>query len=159
MLKNFIKPELKNYDTGETYEFGTEEYKKAAKEFRRLFLEDLPRYTDLLEKYERFKNSLVDVSKVPSSNNKDINVATGSETNKNILSNSNTSEQSKSMYRFNQLERNANENKKYLKSKSKKNNYSHKSENNNNLQITSSIMKKTNTKKTENKSNSILFFI
>lgn len=63
MLKNFIKPELKNYDTDEVYEFGSEEYKKAAKEFRRLFLEDLPRYTDLLEKYERFKNSLVDPSK------------------------------------------------------------------------------------------------
>ena len=63
MLKKFIKPELRNYDTGEKYEVDTEEYKKAAKEFRRLFLEDLPRYRDLLGKYERFKGSLVDPNK------------------------------------------------------------------------------------------------
>jgi hypothetical protein len=67
MIKQFIKPNLKNEDTGEPIEVGSDEYKNEAKEFRRLFLEDLPRFTDLLVKYERFKGSLLDGGK------KDIN--------------------------------------------------------------------------------------
>jgi len=63
MIKQFIKPNLKNEDTGEPIEVGSDEYKNEAKEFRRLFLEDLPRFTDLLDKYERFKDSLVDKTK------------------------------------------------------------------------------------------------
>ena len=67
MIKQFVKPNLKNEDTGEPIEIGSDEYKNEAKEFRRLFLEDLPRFTDLLVKYERFKGSLLDDGK------KDIN--------------------------------------------------------------------------------------
>jgi hypothetical protein len=67
MIMQFIKPSLKDEETGEPIEVGSDEYKIQAKEFRRLFLEDLPRFTDLLIKYERFKGSLVDSVK------KDIN--------------------------------------------------------------------------------------
>lgn len=62
MLKNYFKPKLE-------YEIGTPEYKKAAQEFRRLFLEDMDKMSVHLLKYERFKGKLPD-------NLKDINKLT-----------------------------------------------------------------------------------
>jgi hypothetical protein len=63
MIKQFIKPNLKNEDTGEPIEIGSDEYKREATEYRRHFMEDLPQFKDLLTKYERFKGSLADASK------------------------------------------------------------------------------------------------
>lgn len=62
MLKRFVKPQL-NTEDGEPIEQGTEEYKRDAVEYRRHFMEDLPQFKELLNKYERFKGSLVDASK------------------------------------------------------------------------------------------------
>ncbi len=51
MLKNFVQPKLE-------YEVGTPEYKRAAQEYRRLFIEDMDKMNVDLLKYERFKNRL-----------------------------------------------------------------------------------------------------
>ena len=62
MLKRFITPQLTSED-GVPIKQGTEEYKKNAVEYRRIFLEDLPEMKSLLNKYDKFKGSLVDESK------------------------------------------------------------------------------------------------
>jgi len=67
MLNIFVKPYLTREGGDDVIEIGSDEYKSKANEYRRLFLEDLPHFTELLTKYERFKGSLVDASK------KDIN--------------------------------------------------------------------------------------
>jgi hypothetical protein len=51
MLKNFVRPELE-------YEQGTPEYKRAAQEYRRLFIEDMDKINVDLLKFDRFKNRL-----------------------------------------------------------------------------------------------------
>jgi hypothetical protein len=51
MLKNFVQPKLE-------YEVGTPEYKRAAQEYRRLFIEDMDKMNVDLLKFERFKNRL-----------------------------------------------------------------------------------------------------
>lgn len=51
MLKNYVQPKLE-------YEVGTPEYKKAAQEYRRLFIEDIEKMAVDLLKFERFKNRL-----------------------------------------------------------------------------------------------------
>ena len=62
MLKRFVTPKLTSED-GEPIEVGSDQYKKEAVEYRRIFLEDLPEMKSLLAKYDRFKGSLVDDSK------------------------------------------------------------------------------------------------
>ena len=62
MLKRFIKPHLTTED-GELIEPGTNEYKLRANEYRRQFMEDLREVKSVLDKYERFKGSLVDANK------------------------------------------------------------------------------------------------
>jgi len=62
MLKRFVTPQLTNED-GEPIEVGSDQYKKDAVEYRRIFLEDLPEMKSLLAKYERFKGSLADDTK------------------------------------------------------------------------------------------------
>lgn len=51
MLKNFVQPKLE-------YEVGTPEYKRAAQEYRRLFIEDMDKLNVDLLKFERFKGKL-----------------------------------------------------------------------------------------------------
>jgi Leucine-rich repeat (LRR) protein len=51
MLKNFIQPKLED-------EVGTPEYKQNAKEYRRLFIEDMDKLNVDLLKFERFKSRL-----------------------------------------------------------------------------------------------------
>ena len=51
MLKNYTQPVLE-------FEVGSDEYKMEAKEYRRLFIEDLPSLSVDLLKYNRFKGSL-----------------------------------------------------------------------------------------------------
>jgi hypothetical protein len=51
MLKNFTMPKLE-------YEVGTPEYKRAAQEYRRLFIEDMDKINVDLLKFERFKSRL-----------------------------------------------------------------------------------------------------
>ena len=51
MLKNYTIPKLE-------YEQGTPEYKRAAQEYRRLFIEDMDKLNVDLLKFERFKNRL-----------------------------------------------------------------------------------------------------
>ena len=51
MLKNFVQPKLE-------YEVGTPEYKRAAQEYRRLFIEDMDKINVDLLKFERFKGKL-----------------------------------------------------------------------------------------------------
>ena len=67
LLNLFVKPTLTREVTNEPIEVGSDEYKAKANEYRRLFLEDLSQFTELLVKYDRFKGSLEDASK------KDIN--------------------------------------------------------------------------------------
>jgi hypothetical protein len=62
MLKRFVKPHLTTED-GEPIEVGSEEYKRNAVEYRRQFMEDLREVKSVLNKYDRFKGSLVDASK------------------------------------------------------------------------------------------------
>ena len=56
LLKNFIKPVFTDEKAG--LEPGTPEYKRAAQEYRRLFLEDLYKVTSDLKKYEKVKQYL-----------------------------------------------------------------------------------------------------
>jgi len=51
MLKNYRQPQLE-------YEVGTPEYKRAAQEYRRLFIEDMDKLNVDLLKFDRFKNRL-----------------------------------------------------------------------------------------------------
>lgn len=51
MIKNYIKPKLE-------FEVGTDEYKREAKEYRRLFIEDMDKLRLDLLKFERFKGKL-----------------------------------------------------------------------------------------------------
>lgn len=68
LLKNFIKPTFT--DERASLEPGTPEYKSAAKEYRRLFLEDLYKVTSDLKKYEKVKQYLPvearDINKITS---------------------------------------------------------------------------------------------
>jgi hypothetical protein len=73
MLNIFIKPHLTDEGTGEIIQVGSDEYKRSAVEYRRLFLEDLLHFTELLSKYDRFKGGLVDASKKDINNVKSIN--------------------------------------------------------------------------------------
>ena len=56
LMKNFLKPKFT--DERKDVEPGTQEYKSMIKEYRRLFLEDLFKMTDLLTKFERIKTHL-----------------------------------------------------------------------------------------------------
>lgn len=56
LIKNFLKPKFT--DERKDVEPGTQEYKAMVKEYRRLFLEDLFKMTDLLTKFERIKGQL-----------------------------------------------------------------------------------------------------
>lgn len=56
LMKNFLKPKFT--DERKDIEPGTPEYKNMVKEYRRLFLEDLFKMTDLLTKFERIKTHL-----------------------------------------------------------------------------------------------------
>lgn len=56
LIKNFLKPKFT--DERKDVEPGTQEYKGMIKEYRRLFLEDLFKMTDLLTKFERIKTHL-----------------------------------------------------------------------------------------------------
>jgi len=56
LIKNFLKPKFT--DDRKDVEPGTQEYKSMIKEYRRLFLEDLFKMTDLLTKFERIKTHL-----------------------------------------------------------------------------------------------------
>ena len=56
MLKNFVQPKLE-------YEVGTPEYKRAAQEYRRLFIEDMDKMNVDLLKFERFKGKLPEVQR------------------------------------------------------------------------------------------------
>ena len=56
MLKNYTIPKLE-------FEIGTPEYKRAAQEYRRLFIEDLDKMNVDLLKFERFKQRLSDEQK------------------------------------------------------------------------------------------------
>jgi hypothetical protein len=56
LMKNFLKPKFT--DERNDIEPGTPEYKNMVKEYRRLFLEDLFKMTDLLTKFERIKGQL-----------------------------------------------------------------------------------------------------
>ena len=67
LLNLFVKPYLTKEGSNEPIEVGTDEYKSKANEYRRLFLEDLSQFTELLVKHNRFKGSLEDETK------KDIN--------------------------------------------------------------------------------------
>jgi hypothetical protein len=51
MLKNYVIPKLE-------FEVGTDDYKREAKEYRRLFIEDIDKLKLDLLKFERFKNKL-----------------------------------------------------------------------------------------------------
>jgi hypothetical protein len=62
MLKRFVTPQLTSED-GEPIEIGSEQYKRMAVEYRTIFLEDLREVKYVLDKYDRFKGSLVDASK------------------------------------------------------------------------------------------------
>jgi hypothetical protein len=73
LLNLFVKPTLSREGSNEPIEVGTDEYKAKANEYRRLFLEDLSQFTDLLVKYERFKGSLEDASKKDINNVKSLN--------------------------------------------------------------------------------------
>jgi len=72
MLNMFIKPHLTD-DNNDVIEVNTDKYKSKANEYRRLFIEDLHYFTELLTKYDRFKGSLVDDSKKDINNVKSIN--------------------------------------------------------------------------------------
>ena len=72
MLNIFVKPNLTN-QAGEPIEFGSDEYKTKANEYRRLYMEDLAHFKELLSKYDRFKGSLVDASKKDINNVKSFN--------------------------------------------------------------------------------------
>jgi hypothetical protein len=65
MLKNFVQPKLE-------YEVGTPEYKRAAQEYRRLFIEDMDKINVDLLKFERFKGKLPE-------NQRDVNKLTPAE--------------------------------------------------------------------------------
>jgi hypothetical protein len=67
MIRLFLKPYLTREGSNEPIEVGSDEYKSKVNEYRRLFLEDLSQFTELLVKYDRFKDSLEDADK------KDIN--------------------------------------------------------------------------------------
>ena len=73
LLNLFVKPYLTREVTNEPIEVGTDEYKSKANEYRRLFLEDLSQFTELLVKYDRFKGSLEDAAKKDINNVKSLN--------------------------------------------------------------------------------------
>lgn len=76
MLNIFVKPNLTN-QAGEPLEIGSDEYKTKASEYRRLYMEDLTHFKELLSKYDRFKGSLVDASKKDINNVKSFNELMG----------------------------------------------------------------------------------
>jgi hypothetical protein len=73
LLNLFVKPNLTREVTNEPIEVGSDEYKAKANEYRRLFLEDLSQFTELLVKYDRFKGSLEDANKKDINNVKSLN--------------------------------------------------------------------------------------
>jgi hypothetical protein len=73
MIRLFLKPYLTREGSNEPIEVGSDEYKSKVNEYRRLFLEDLSQFTELLTKYERFKGSLEDASKKDINNVKSLN--------------------------------------------------------------------------------------
>jgi hypothetical protein len=73
LLNLFVKPYITKEGSNEPVEVGTDEYKSKANEYRRLFLEDLSQFTELLVKYDRFKGSLEDASKKDINNVKSLN--------------------------------------------------------------------------------------
>ena len=73
LLNLFVKPYITREGSNEPIEVGTDEYKSKATEYRRLFLEDLSQFTELLVKYDRFKGSLKDAAKKDINNVKSLN--------------------------------------------------------------------------------------
>jgi hypothetical protein len=73
LLNLFVKPYITREGSNEPIEVGTDEYKSKATEYRRLFLEDLSQFTELLVKYDRFKGSLEDAAKKDINNVKSLN--------------------------------------------------------------------------------------
>ena len=58
MLKNFVKPSTQDLDDIGTSDVNSPEYKNTMKEFKRRFVEDLFKFTDMLTKYEKIKQYL-----------------------------------------------------------------------------------------------------
>lgn len=58
MLKNFVKPSAQDLDDIGTSDVNSPEYKNTMKEFKRRFVEDLFKFTDMLTKYEKVKQYL-----------------------------------------------------------------------------------------------------
>lgn len=58
MLKNFVKPSTQDLDDIGTSDVNSPEYKNTIKEFKRRFVEDLFKFTDMLTKYEKIKQYL-----------------------------------------------------------------------------------------------------
>ena len=55
MLKNFVKPSSQDLDDIGTSDVNSPEYKNTIKEFKRRFVEDLFKFTDMLSKFEKIK--------------------------------------------------------------------------------------------------------
>ena len=55
MLKNFVKPSSQDLDDIGTSDVNSPEYKNTIKEFKRRFIEDLFKFTDMLSKFEKIK--------------------------------------------------------------------------------------------------------
>lgn len=55
LLKNFVKPSAQDLEQVGVSDVNSPEYKSTVKEFKRRFLEDLFKFTDLLSKFERIK--------------------------------------------------------------------------------------------------------
>ena len=55
LLKSFVKPSTQDLDQVGTSDVNSPEYKSTIKEFKRRFLEDLFKFTDLLAKFEKIK--------------------------------------------------------------------------------------------------------
>lgn len=58
MLKNFVKPSSQDLDDIGTSDVNSPEYKNTIREFKRRFVEDLFKFTDMLTKYEKIKQYL-----------------------------------------------------------------------------------------------------
>ena len=58
MLKNFVKPSAQDLNDIGTSDVNSPEYKNTMKEFKRRFVEDLFKFTDMLTKYEKIKQYL-----------------------------------------------------------------------------------------------------
>lgn len=55
LLKSFVKPSTQDLEDIGTSDFNSPEYKKTIKEYKRRFIEDLFKFTDMLSKFEKIK--------------------------------------------------------------------------------------------------------